>query len=105
MASATSLPSAFTSVAMVVLTLYWPSPATHFRVPFSPGGTMILWSTTGVSGTVPMTSPPVTSSPALATGENSHSFSGSMGGTSTPRGRLLLPVCFRMPSSGRWMPS
>ena len=74
-------------------------------VPLMLGGTMILWSTTGVSGTVPMTSPPTTWSPAWAVGVKSHSFSGSMGGTSTPRGRLLLPAFFRISSKGRWMPS
>ena len=49
--------------------------------------------------------PPTTWSPAWAVGVKSHSFSGSMGGTSTPRGRLLLPAFFRISSKGRWMPS
>ena len=105
MDSSTSVPSSFVSTATVWWTLYPPAGATLFSVPFRLGGTMILWSTTGVSGTVPMMSPPTTLSPALATGVKSHSLSGSMGGTSTPRGRLL-PWTFSMIfSSGRWMPS
>ena len=74
-------------------------------VPFRLGGTMILWSTTLVSWTVPSTSPPMTLSPGLATAVKSHFFSRSRAGTSTPRGRLLLPAFFRIPSRGRWMPS
>ena len=105
MARLTSVPSSFTSTATVSWTLYCPALTTLFSVPLRVGGTMILWSTTGVSGTVPMMSPPTTVSPALATGVNSHFLSGSMAGTSTPRGRLLPRTFSMIFSSGRWMPS
>ena len=66
---------------------------------------MILWSTTEVSGTVPMTSPPITLSPAFAVAVKSHFFSWSRAETSTPR-VMLLPWTFSMIfSRGRWMPS
>ena len=73
-------------------------------VPLRLGGTMILWSTTGVSGTVPSTSPPVTRSPTWATAVKSHFFSWSTAGTSTPR-VMLGPTFSMIFSRGRWMPS
>ena len=74
-------------------------------VPLMPGGTMILWSTTLVSWTVPMTSPPETLSPAWTVALKSHFFVRSSAGTSTPRGRLLPWTFFMISSSGRWIPS
>ena len=76
-----------------------------WMVPLMVGGIMILWSTTLVSWTVPITSPPATLSPGLATALNSHFFWRSRAGTSTPRGRLLPPVFFMISSRGRWIPS
>ena len=73
-------------------------------VPLRVGGTMILWSTTGVSGTVPMMSPPVTLSPTAAVAVNSHFFSWSRAGTSTPR-VMQAPTFSTIFSRGRWMPS
>ena len=70
-------------------------------VPFIFGGSMILWRMESVSCTVPSTSPPTTLSPGFTTGVNSHFFSRSRAGTSTPRGRLLLPLTSRMTSRGR----
>ena len=66
--SGTSLPSSVFRVAMVSVTLKEPL-LMSMMVPLILGGTMILWSTTAVSGTVPMISPPVTLSPTLALGE------------------------------------
>ena len=73
-------------------------------VPFRLGGTMILWSTTAVSGTVPITSPPVTFAPGSTEAVNSHFFSRSRAGTSTPR-VMLAPTFSTIFSRGRWMPS
>ena len=74
-------------------------------VPFILGGSMILWRMDSVSWTVPSTSPPTTRVPGWTVGVNSHFFSRSRAGTSTPRGRLLLPLTSRMTSRGRWIPS
>jgi len=63
-------------------------------VPLRLGGTMILWSTTGVSGTVP----------GVTAAVKSHFFSRSRAGTSTPR-VMLAPTFSTIFSSGRWMPS
>ena len=104
MVSSTLEPSSFFSTATVWVTLNLPAWMDS-TVPDRRGGTMILCSTTAVSWTVPRMSPPVTLSPGLATGTKSHSFSRSRAGTSTPRSRVFLPVCFMMTSSGRWMPS
>ena len=73
-------------------------------LPDTPGGTMILWVTISVSCTVPSTSPPVSSSPTLATGVKAHSFSWSRASTMTPRG-MRSPACSRILVRGRWMPS
>ena len=73
-------------------------------VPLRSGGTMILWSTTGVSCTVPITSPPVTFVPGSTEAVKSHFFSRSSAGTSTPR-VMLAPTFSRIFSRGRWMPS
>ena len=73
-------------------------------VPFRPTGTMILWSTTAVSWTVPMTSPPDTAAPASTAGVKSHFFSRLRAGTCMPR-RMVAPAIFMISSRGRWMPS
>ena len=73
-------------------------------VPLMLGGTMILWSTTGVSGTVPITSPPGTIAPTSTVGTNCHLRSRLSAGTSMPR-VMLEPVRSRISGSGRWMPS
>ena len=57
-----------------------------------------------IIGTVPMTSPPTTSVPSCTAGVNSHLFSGSRAGTSTPR-VMQAPTFSTIFSSGRWMPS
>ena len=59
MVRGTSLPSSVFSVAMASVTLKEPLRML-VMVPLKVGGTMILWSTTAVSGTVPRMSPPVT---------------------------------------------
>ena len=89
---------------MVSWMVYSPLAATFTMVPLIFGGTMILWSTTAVSGTVPMTSPPTTSVPSRTAGVNSHFFSGSRAGTSTPR-VMQAPTFSTIFSSGRWIPS
>ena len=104
MVSACFSPFPSTSTATVSSTVKEPDWMDSM-VPDRVGGTMILWSTTLVSWTVPSTSPPVTLSPGLATAVKSHFFSRSRAGTSTPRGRLLFPAFRTMPSKGRWMPS
>jgi hypothetical protein len=60
--------------------VYAPASATHSTVPSMRWGTMILWSTEVVSGTVPSTSPATTASPGLATGVKSHFLSSGSGG-------------------------
>ena len=103
MVRGTSLPSSVVRVATVSVTLKLPLWM-DLMVPFRLGGTMILWSTTGVSGTVPMTSPPITLSPAFTVAVKSHFFSWSRAETSTPR-VMLAPTFSTIFSRGRWMPS
>ena len=104
MVRGTSSPLSVRRVATVSSTVKEPL-LMSVMVPLMMGGTMILWSTTGVSGTVPITSPPSTFVPGVTTAVKSHFFSRSRAGTSTPRGRLFPCTFSIMTSSGRWMPS
>ena len=68
MVSSTVSPLSVRTLAITSSTIYSPGSMVHSTVPLIPLGTMILWSTTSVSGTVPSTSPPTTRSPVLAAG-------------------------------------
>ncbi len=76
----------------------------HSTFPDTPGGTMILCSTTSVSWTLPMMSPEATAAPTWTTGTKSHLRSRLRPGSSTPLGSLS-PWPALIPSSGRWIPS
>ena len=103
MVRGTSSPLSVRRVATVSSTVKEPLWIS-VMVPLRLGGTMILWSTTGVSGTVPITSPPTTFVPGVTAAVKSHCFSRSRAGTSTPR-VMLAPTFSTIFSRGRWMPS
>jgi len=81
-----------------------PPDRISFTVPRMFGGTMILWTTTAVSCTVPRRLPPETGSPTFAVGSNIHFLSRSKALASTPR-MMRSPVFARIAVSGRCMPS
>ena len=82
------------------------SPALiSFIVPSTPKGTIILWRTTAVSWTVPITSPAETLSPTLAVGTKGHFFSLFKDLTSTPLLKKAELAAFMKASRGLCIPS
>jgi hypothetical protein len=97
-------PAAVVTTAIVSRSVYSPLPAIDCTVPLIPGGTMILWRTSGVSATSPMVRPPLTVSPGFTAGSKVQARVMSRGSTFSPR-RIHAPLRACMPGSGRWMPS
>ncbi len=85
--------------------VYEPGPTIVAMVPFTSGGTITRWITVPPSGVVPITSPPDTFWPTVATGVKSHFLDRSRALATVPRVMKSLPVSSAMTGRGRWMPS
>ena len=100
--------SSFSISRIVSLTLYIPCAWILDILPLTLGGTMTLWHLNRLfSCTVPRISPPVTISPSfhVPTGLNSHYFTISREGMSTPLGTKMSGAIMAIVFSGRWIPS
>ena len=84
-------------------TVYWPARISC-TTPQTPGGANILCNTSGVSCTVPSTSPGCMRCPVSTHGQNSHALALSSCGARCPR-KSRLPAARYSVVSGRPMPS